>query len=149
MSLLSPAFTENTALYTAILERGRFFYPAGVHYGNPDASVVCDRCKRSGIKTCIGYDRYDLCLPCVDLVAARISVPTAVLPTSSLPPSLSDPTRTEYLTLMVQDMLRPSSLPVAAMGQTMYRPLNNNEPRTRMEHRMYLTQMEYVMGKPK
>ena len=134
MSLLSPAYTENTALYTAILERGRFFYPAGVHYGNPDASVVCDRCKRSGIKTCIGYDRYDLCLPCVDQVAARLSIPTG-LPTPIIPRSIPDPTRTEYVTLMVQDQFRP-------------RPLNN-EPRTRMEHDMYLTQMEYVMGKPK
>jgi hypothetical protein len=69
MSLESPAMPlENAALNTAILERGVFYYPAGLRYGNPEAGVNCDR--RTGIPACIGFDRYDYCLPCVNAVVA-------------------------------------------------------------------------------
>ena len=95
---------ENTALYTAILERGTFYFPAGAHYGNPDAKVICDRCKRSGIPACIGFERNDLCLPCAEVVALRTPVRDLSDRLSILRP-IRDPTpHREYVTLMLQDM---------------------------------------------
>lgn len=110
---------ENVALYTAILERGTFYFPAGAHYGNPDAKVNCDRCKRSGIPACIGFERNDLCLPCVELVALR--TPPTINSHRTIVPGPLRETRPEInypvMTLMVQDMF--------------------DRPRTRMMHEMF------------
>lgn len=118
-SAASSATTAVSSLYTPILERGRFFYPAGLHYGNPAATVICDRCKRSGIKSCIGYESQDLCLPCVEQVVSSISV----LPTASSRP----------LTNMEQDMMR-----TFMMQSDFSRPtVSDVGIRTRMEHSLY------------
>lgn len=137
--------------YAHILERGRFFYPAGLHYGNPDTVVICDRCRKSGIKTCIGYESQDLCLPCVEQVASSIRAdsgltvppPTPIIPRMVQPPMVQ--------TLMMQDMLRrPIGNLAAMMEQGMYlrdrsreivpgvpSASNTREPTTRMMHGMY------------
>ena len=110
---------ENVALYTAILERGTFYSPAGAHYDNPDAKVICDRCKRSGIPACSGFERNDLCLPCVELVALRTPVTGSSFripvpgPLRETRPEINYP----VMTLMVQDIF--------------------DRPRTRMMHEMF------------
>ncbi len=110
---------ENVALYTAILERGTFYFPAGAHYSNPDAKVICDRCKRSGIPACIGFERNDLCLPCAEVVALR-TTPAAGSDRIHVLRPLRNPSPdivTPVMTLMVQDIF--------------------DLPRTRMAHDMY------------
>ena len=121
MAELTSAFpeSENKALFVAILERGTFYFPAGAHYGNPDAKVICDRCKRSGIPACIGFERSDLCLPCAEVVALR-TTPTIGSSRISVPGPLRNPIPgldQPVMTLMVQDIF--------------------DRPRTRMAHDMY------------
>jgi hypothetical protein len=124
--------TGSLPMYKAVIERGVFYYPAGRHYGNPSASVVCDRCKRSGIPASIGFDRYDLCLPCVDTVATRLPLPSDVA---------SLPVPREAIARMPTD---PSSTYVTLMAQSMF-PSSERRFTTRMEHRMYQTKMEQSM----
>lgn len=111
---------EDDSLNRAILERGVFYYPAGLRYANPDAAVTCDRCRRTRILACIGFERYDYCLPCVDAVARAQSSRT-----NSLTPPIMNNYMTQnslpsqYMTLMVQDMFTP---PATRMMDVMYRP---------------------------
>jgi hypothetical protein len=132
MSLLSPsAAQENAALNTAILERGIFYYPAGLHYGNPDAGVNCDRCRRTGIPACIGFERYDYCLACVDAVVAAA-------PAGAWRPRMGS--RPAVATYMAQDIfLPPSSQPVVtAMAQTlMVQDMFMRPPATRMMDNLF------------
>jgi hypothetical protein len=124
MSLTSPQIEDNAALNNAILERGVFYYPAGRHYGNPDASVNCDRCRRTGITACIGFDRFDYCLPCVDaIVRTRPTGPGTWNPDIEIPRPIRDPLESPRVTLMLQNMF------TTAMSQGMFT--------TRMEHNMY------------
>ena len=115
----SPTVTENASLNGAILERGVFYYPAGLHYGNPDAPVTCDRCRRTGIPACIGFERYDYCVTCVDAVVHA-------QPTGAWRPGLgSRVAPSPVMTLMMQNDLRPPreiTVPprVAAMEQGMF-----------------------------
>ena len=124
MSLTSPQVEDNSALNNAILERGVFYYPAGRHYGNPDAAVNCDRCRQTGIKASIGFDRFDYCLACVDaIVRAR---PAASGPWNSdfhVARPLRNSSEMPQLTLMLQNMY------TTAMSQEMFS--------TRMEHNLY------------
>lgn len=122
----SPTIAENSSLSRTILARGVFYHPAGLHYGNSAGSVTCDRCHRTDILACIGFDRYDYCLPCVEAVAR-------VQPTGFLRPELDSPP----ITFMVQNALRPPLTPtdsssVRAMSQKMYKL-----PATRMMDSMY------------
>ena len=116
MTEVSPEPHENNALYTAILQRGTFYCPAGAHYGNPSASVICDRCRRSNIPACIGFERNDLCLPCTELLALRLPVIThsQYEVVQRIPTTVREYPR---VTLMIQEMFEM--------------------PRTRMEHSMF------------
>ena len=122
MSLTSPAVQDNAALNAAILERGQFYFPAGMHYGNPDGGVNCDRCRRTGLKACVGFDRFDYCLPCVEAVAAVAARPADMsVAAPRVPRNLpGEGPRWEdrYRTLMVQDMFEP---PQTRMMQNMFR----------------------------
>lgn len=51
--------------YFKVLEYGTFYYPAWKHYGK-HVTVICDRCNKSNLKSCLGYGNYDLCLSCAD-----------------------------------------------------------------------------------
>jgi hypothetical protein len=48
-----------------IYSKGKYYNPAWSHYGR-HTNVVCDRCKSSQLKVCIGWEKYDLCMKCVD-----------------------------------------------------------------------------------
>lgn len=50
-----------------IAKNGIYYYPANKHYGGI-GYVTCDRCARTNISACIGYDSLDLCLDCVSVV---------------------------------------------------------------------------------
>lgn len=127
MSLQSPAVNENAALNVAILERGQFYFPAGMHYGNPDGGVNCDRCRRTGLKACIGFDRFDYCLPCVETVAVVAAMPADLeIRLPRITRSVFD--RTEHVTTaMSQDMYR------TLMVQDMF----DRAPQTRMMQNMF------------
>lgn len=45
---------------------GNYYCPATLHYEERNASVDCDRCHKKSLQVCIGYDRTDLCLQCVN-----------------------------------------------------------------------------------
>lgn len=108
---------ENNALHAAILERGQFYCPAGKHYGNPDAAVTCDRCQRTNIPACVGFERFDYCLSCIEAIVQTCPTWSSssssslgyTKPSIRLPPSLHPPvTRMMHdmytRTLMAQDM---------------------------------------------
>lgn len=48
-----------------IAKKGMYFCPAYKHYGQM-TNVVCDRCNKTNLKACIGYNDKDLCLKCAD-----------------------------------------------------------------------------------
>ena len=50
-------------LYNQIQKYGKLFDPANSHYDN-DNGVECDRCKKTELKTCIGWKEHDLCMDC-------------------------------------------------------------------------------------
>lgn len=51
--------------YFRVLDSGKYYYPAWKHYGRL-VTVVCDRCGKSGLKSCIGFGQQDLCMICVE-----------------------------------------------------------------------------------
>jgi hypothetical protein len=114
---------QSTALSRAILERGAFYYPAGLHYGNPDTAVTCDRCRRTNLRCSIGFDRFDYCLPCVETVANSLPL---IVPSFDRPmgPMQNGPrSDSPYMTLMRSDMF------TTAMASGMFT--------TRMEGNMF------------
>jgi len=53
-----------------VYKYGTYYNPASKHYSLfEDINVVCDRCNRSRLPVCIGYNEYDLCLKCVDAIS--------------------------------------------------------------------------------
>lgn len=46
-------------------EIGIYYNPANSHYGGK-GQVNCDRCMRTNIPVCIGFEDTDLCFRCVD-----------------------------------------------------------------------------------
>lgn len=55
---------ENVGYYQ-VIDNGTYYYPAWKHY-NRRTNVFCDRCGRQNLEAAIGYDKFDLCLTCVD-----------------------------------------------------------------------------------
>src|ERR1700747_981413 len=49
-----------------VITYGTFYYPAYKHYNNPEANVECDNCGSEQLKSCVGYDKYDICMKCTD-----------------------------------------------------------------------------------
>ena len=88
-----------------IIENGIFYYPATEHYGKPSANIQCDFCNKSNLKSCIGYQDYDLCLRCTDSIAnARSTV--------------------DNITGSMQDLYsEPAYMPITKMKQSSVRPM--------------------------
>jgi len=57
MSTIDRATMHNICQY------GTYYNPAHNHYGR-QVDVVCDRCHKTGLGVCIGWQTYDLCLQC-------------------------------------------------------------------------------------
>ncbi len=103
--------------YELILTRGTFYFPAWKHYGNPETVVKCDRCERTELLTCVGYDRMDLCMNCVEIVARWLQRTGGV---ESVPRRMGpghEPESHPVVTLMLQPMFRP---PQTRMMQSMF-----------------------------
>jgi hypothetical protein len=58
--------------YLFVLKNGTYYFPAWKHYGDPKLNVICDRCNKNHLTSCVGvgYDvnGVDLCLDCVQKV---------------------------------------------------------------------------------
>ena len=55
--------------YKNAIERGSFYYPAWKHYGSVEFNVVCNKCNKNNLISCIGYGPdVDLCLSCVQTI---------------------------------------------------------------------------------
>ena len=61
----------------AILDNGQFYFPASKHYTSSSTNVCCDRCNKSNLAACIGYQKSDLCLVCAnELINNRLPIHT-------------------------------------------------------------------------
>ena len=88
-------------------EYGKYYNPAWIHYGR-QTNVVCDRCKTSNLKVCIGYKSYDLCMMCVHELSMLYVVPK---------PQQIQPQPQGVLTNMKQNVYAP----VTRMLQNIYK----------------------------
>jgi len=93
-----------------VVKKGKYFNPAFLHYGY-ETCVVCDRCNRTYLMACIGYDindkGYDLCLTCVDELVrlTKQNKRSIYINSETNIPSRMQP---QIRTRMLQDMLRPN-----------------------------------------
>jgi hypothetical protein len=109
---------ENNTLHNAILERGTFYYPAWKHYNNPSASVNCDRCRRTNIQACVGFEKYDYCILCVhEVVASRRCEPGPWHP-DIMPPRVTPETPVQTITTI--NSLQPPPMTLTLMAQDMF-----------------------------
>ena len=95
--------------YVNVYKNGNYYCPASSHYDqSPDeCNVSCDRCKRSNLRSCIGWNEIDLCLQCnseIEQISSR--------------DLLGDDD--DMMTLMMQDLFRPHTL--TEMKQEQFRP---------------------------
>ncbi len=75
--------------YSKIVNNGQFFYPASNHY-TPGANVICNKCNKTNLISCIGYESSDLCLICADLVVKYIRAIEESIPFAPQQPYYSD-----------------------------------------------------------
>ena len=112
---------------------GTYHNPASQRYG-PDANVVCDRCKKSKLDVCIGYQTYDLCLACIQEINELLKKkPITTLPECSRNPPLTRMIQSQFRptgstggsmmrTNMVQNQFRSNVDTVTLMAQNQFRP---------------------------
>lgn len=93
-----------------VLKLGTFYSPANKHY-NYKGSVVCDRCQRTNLKTCLGYKTTDLCLLCAQSVENMMDKVEPTLP-KPYPPLKPDRPRTL--------MLQTQFIPLTRMHQAQF-----------------------------
>jgi hypothetical protein len=108
--------------FSEVVENGQFFFPAYSHYGTK-TNVVCDRCKKTNLVSCIGYDTLDLCLSCAGTVTEMLSKNI----TNSIPPPIGSLTKMEQntfkpmiLTEMQQNMFKTRPKPLTRMQQSIF-----------------------------
>lgn len=65
---------QDELMYKQIYKYGTYYNPASKHYGS-NASVVCDRCHKSDLDICIGYESHDLCMPCIQEINSKYKQP--------------------------------------------------------------------------
>jgi len=109
--------------YGEIISKGKYYYPAGLHYDNNGTNVVCDRCQRTYLKCCVGYGNADLCMNCVQILVDTIN---------------------PYVPREDEDMM-------TFMEQDMFRCTPSGQPRniyTNMAQDMFLTRMHQDQMNP-
>jgi len=101
-------------------ENGTYFNPAAKHYNYRSVDIICDRCKRRPLKVCIGWDRYDLCMNCIQELSilrekfpdttakATLMMQSQFLPATKMEQSQFTPT---VVTRMEQSQFVPSTFP--------------------------------------
>lgn len=50
----------------AVVQKGQYYNPATDHHSD---GVSCDSCERDALVVCIGYKKWDVCLPCAERIA--------------------------------------------------------------------------------
>ena len=105
-----------------IAKNGMYFCPAYKHYGQM-TNVVCDRCNKTNLKACIGYDNKDLCLKCADALTNMITETNIYTPISVVRDMPS------YRTRMMQNMItnrNDNDLIKTKMMQDLFKPPIND-----------------------
>ena len=69
------------------LEYGTYYYPAKKHYNYNSPMIYCDNCGKCNLTACIGYEKYDLCLLCVDYLSKQSETTTEESTTKNIKPS--------------------------------------------------------------
>lgn len=74
---MNTGFAMNSQqAYEYTVKYGQYFYPASKHYPHQQSPIVqCDRCNRTGLTSCIGWEECDLCLDCSTIVTQMIRQP--------------------------------------------------------------------------
>ena len=102
--------TNNTnpidSVLSNIYKNGTYYNPAWMHY-QEDVVVSCDRCKKTPLNVCIGWEKYDMCLKCADDMGG-------IIPKKQVPPIWTDDDW-KHRTFMMYEMYRTN------MEQDMYR----------------------------
>jgi len=129
-------FSSINSKFKNAVERGTFYYPAWKHYGSSPVDVVCDRCSRNNLVSCIGYgSNFDLCLNCVQTITETLNESTQIpnpiidpIPPYIHPrPRLENPIPPQYtddfrpLTRMRANLFRTGDVPLTNMEQHMFK----------------------------
>lgn len=142
----------NQTVYWNIYTHGTYYKPAYKHYPRADNSrtkVSCDRCQRSNLNSCIGWNTYDLCLECVSKVEKLGDITSTVRTertthtTRMMQKQFRKP---QDLTLMMQEQFQEdpsryfggrSPWALTSMEQDMFKSSGTVQIRTNMEQGMY------------
>ena len=67
--------TTRDAQIKNTFEKGKYYNPALSHYASEvgEKRIFCDRCNRSNLLDCIGYENSDLCMTCVNELTEKFS----------------------------------------------------------------------------
>lgn len=113
--------TPTTKQLEDVARHGTYFNPASDHYKNPDV-ILCDKCHKSNLQVCIGYQDMDLCLDCVKSILDQQGDQDTQVRTLMM----SSPTNPSGLmTKMETSSAKP--IPVTRMLASCARPLNDGD----------------------
>lgn len=112
------------SILLSIYNEGKYYNPAWNHYGRK-TNVVCDRCKTTQLKVCIGWNKYDLCMKCVDQISRHIREPEID------PRDMTLMMQSMFMTNMEQGMFRDDRN-LTYMAQDMFDTDEYMRPRTKM-----------------
>ncbi len=101
------------SIINKVYKYGQYYNPSQNHY-KKDVNVVCDRCHKSNLKTCIGYDTYDLCMGCIE--------------------SLS---KMEYKSVDISDKMMHDKIPYDGTATLMTQNMYRDDNVTYMRQEMY------------
>jgi hypothetical protein len=106
--------------FSRIVKSGQFYFPAYLHYGTDEINVVCDRCRKTHLNSCVGYNDLDLCLSCAGTVCELLSKKIISTPIMAIPPYISG-----SLTKMEQHSFKPTT--ITEMKQDMFHSKQNKD----------------------
>ena len=108
----------------SVYKYGTYYNPASRHYGdNLATNVSCDRCHRSHLDVCIGWQTFDLCLQCMTEINRMMNRVTDCGWTKKMPSgSLLDQGQGQLLTRMIQSQFSPNEEIATFMEQDQFKP---------------------------
>jgi len=130
-----------------ISKYGIYYNPASKHY-NSNTNVVCDRCFKHNISTCIGWQTYDLCLVCVntinndfdkDFVPTKPNKPvghTVHMTTNMMQGQFRD--EPNHITKMLQHQYRKDPGVLTQMKQAQFRNYDTED-----DYKTYMMQSQF------
>ena len=78
--------------FEQIIKYGVYYNPASKHYASfGESNVACDKCHKSNLNVCIGYQNYDLCVSCVQKINESSSNKIFNKPLTSKSPFVVEP----------------------------------------------------------